>query len=65
MGYAAATTSFLHGAIAKTTDGGITWSVQIDNNSRQLLSIDFFNDSVGVIVGTFGAIFRTINAGES
>jgi photosystem II stability/assembly factor-like uncharacterized protein len=57
------------GTVLHTMDGGITW--QEKNLSDGFLqSIDFVNDSLGYIVGNYGAgtdiiIFKTIDGGEN
>jgi len=51
--------------IAKTTDGGLTWSeLPLANNSCQEFGIGFLNDQVGW-VGTDGTGFQTIDGGAT
>ena len=59
------------GTFVKTTDRGATWTVQhkagrvsgIPIQVGDLKNAWFFNQNTGIVVGTFGSIFRTTNAG--
>lgn len=51
----------------KTTDGGINWDTNFIGLESNLLlnGVEFLNDSIGVIVGAEGTIFRTTTGGET
>lgn len=51
--------------ILKTTDGGITWSVQRDNPGFWLRSIYFTDAQHGVAVGDNGTILKTTDGGSN
>lgn len=59
------------GTFIKTTDRGTTWVFQhsagrmsgIPLQRANLLDAWFFNQNTGVVVGTYGSIFRTTNGG--
>ncbi|GAB4299453.1 MAG: hypothetical protein Kow0098_25980 [Ignavibacteriaceae bacterium] len=53
----------LFGYILKTTDGGITWSVQTSPTPETLEDVDFVDNFVGYAVGTFGKIIKTEDGG--
>ncbi|MBN2521430.1 MAG: T9SS type A sorting domain-containing protein [Bacteroidales bacterium] len=48
-----------------TSDNLNTWTLSPKITSVNLYGIDFYNDSIGCIVGEKGIILRTINNGES
>ncbi len=59
------------GTFIKTTDRGITWTVNhkagrvsgIPIQVADLRNAYFFDQNTGIVVGTFGSIFRTTNGG--
>lgn len=51
--------------IAKTIDGGYSWTIQYFEVNGGLLSVSFINDSIGFAVGNNGAIYKTSNAGTN
>ncbi|MCX6165543.1 MAG: hypothetical protein NTU73_11910, partial [Ignavibacteriae bacterium] len=59
------------GTFVKTTDRGATWMVQhkagrvsgIPVQVADLRNAYFFDQNTGIVVGTYGSIFRTINGG--
>jgi len=59
------------GTFVKTTDRGITWTVQhkagrmsgIPLQRADLRNAWFFDQNTGIVVGTYGSIFRTTNGG--
>ncbi len=52
-----------NGSIAYTGNGGLTWTIQDAGvaTNEDLLSIAFYGGSVGIAVGTNGAIVRTLD----
>lgn len=62
VGYAAGE----QGIIAKTADGGVTWS-EIEQNftAADLQGLYFVNPNTGVIVGTEGTVLRTTDGGAT
>jgi len=53
----------LSGIILKTSDKGLTWSVQNNNLYPQLNSVFFYDNYVGCAVGNSGTILYTSNGG--
>lgn len=51
--------------ILKTTDGGVTWSVQRDNLGYMLRSIYFTDPQNGLAVGDNGVILKTTDGGSN
>ncbi len=52
--------------IAKTTDGGGTWTRRLVATPEELISaLDFVNSEVGWVSGSEGRIFKTTNSGAS
>lgn len=52
--------------ILKTTDGGITWDVQLNSSTGiTLRSVAFNNENLGWAGGLNGALLRTTNGGSS
>ncbi|MDN3668950.1 YCF48-related protein [Echinicola jeungdonensis] len=59
-------TAFLAGEeiILKTIDGGLSWTEQKSPIKNHMLSLDFFDEDMGLIVGENGKIFKTENGGQ-
>ncbi len=53
------------GKIFKTTDAGVTWTMQTGNTSETLRSVFFFNETTGLISGDNGTVISTKNGGET
>ena len=53
------------GDLARTNDGGITWSIQSSGTDVSRTSVSFVNDSVGWTVGGGGKITKTTDGGNS
>ena len=53
------------GVIARSDDGGKSWSSQLSPTSRTLTAVAFADDKVGVAVGHGGTILRTEDAGKT
>ena len=53
-----------NGIIARTTDGGFTWSKQV-SNAFGMRSVAFWGSDLGVAVGDGGALMRTTNGGAT
>ena len=51
--------------IVKTTDGGITWTEQSDEQDECYCSIAFTDVNHGIIVGTLGRILKTDDGGTT
>ena len=51
------------GKIAKTSDGGITWSFQYSGTTHTLRKVFFTDANTGYIVGDSGTILKTTNGG--
>jgi photosystem II stability/assembly factor-like uncharacterized protein len=49
--------------ILKSIDGGLSWVEQEAPTKVRMLSVDFFNETLGIMVGENGNIFRTTNGG--
>jgi photosystem II stability/assembly factor-like uncharacterized protein len=64
-----ANTGYLGGwylsAFMKTENGGQTWSDMSENQTEQVYSIDFVNESIGYAVGWNGMLQRTDDAGTT
>ena len=73
IGFATGGDKYDEGYILMTEDGGVSWlrvpDSSIFSNSdislQTLYSIDFFNDSIGQVVGHGGKILRTENGGKN
>ena len=64
-GWAVGYNASLKGFILKTTNMGLNWFVQLNNNlNRAFNDVYFYNTSEGIISGR-GQILRTTNGGES
>lgn len=53
----------LNGKIAKKTSG--TWNLLTSGTTETLLSVDFIDDNIGIVVGTNGKILRTSDGGTT
>jgi photosystem II stability/assembly factor-like uncharacterized protein len=53
------------GIIMNTTDGGVTWEVQTDDLNYYLYGVHFYNVEIGMAVGQWGAIYKTIDGGQN
>jgi photosystem II stability/assembly factor-like uncharacterized protein len=53
------------GAIARSTDAGMTWSTQTSGVSHDLWSVHFWSADSGIAVGDEGTILTTYDAGAS
>ncbi|MFD2199962.1 YCF48-related protein [Shivajiella indica] len=51
--------------ILKSLDGGLSWFEQEAPDKVRMLSVDFFNETLGLMVGENGNIFRTTNGGAN
>jgi hypothetical protein len=52
------------GTILRTSDGGITWSLQISGTTNDLNSVCFIDSSSGTAVGDGGTIIHTTDGGS-
>ncbi|NRD21097.1 T9SS type A sorting domain-containing protein [Winogradskyella eckloniae] len=56
-----------YAAVYKTTDGGLTWTEQLNENnlsgSYYFRNIEFLNESIGFIGTLNGTVFKTIDGG--
>ncbi len=63
-----------NGLFMKTTNGGSNWSISY--NASRIISVislqkgdirsaHFFNQNTGILVGSFGSVFKTTNAGTT
>jgi len=52
-----------YNTIAKTNNGGESWSSRTETSGRWLTSISFMDEDNGIAVGYHGVIFRTSNEG--
>jgi len=51
--------------ILKTIDGGLSWVEQETPIKTKMWGVDFFNETIGIMVGENGNIFRTSNGGNT
>lgn len=51
--------------VYKTTNGGLSWQFTQLTTSSWMYDVEFINDSIGVICGQNGRIYRTTDAGAS
>ena len=51
-------------SLVKTTDGGLTWELQIIPSGSYLRDMDFLNENYGLVVAT-DAVFRTLDGGAN
>lgn len=51
--------------ILKSTNGGSSWSSQLNQSGQPLYGVTFLNSSIGFAVGAQGTILKTTNAGVS
>jgi photosystem II stability/assembly factor-like uncharacterized protein len=52
-------------SIYNTTDGGITWTKYNISPGTNFLSIDFYNEEFGMMVGNRGLLLKTTDAGNT
>lgn len=52
-------------AISRTTDGGITWTNQVNGEYFRLNAVFLANQQLGIAVGNSGMILRTTNGGQN
>lgn len=55
----------LLGRIIRTTDGGISWSIQKSETRKDLLTVHFIDNNNGWIGGIEGTILKTANGGNT
>jgi len=55
----------LRGRIARTVDGGLTWTSQSSGTTKDLCGVWFVDANTGVAVGTGGTILRTTDGGAT
>lgn len=53
------------GRILRTTDGGNTWTLHIDERTQDLFCVQFISVDTGFAAGRDGTILRTTNAGAT
>lgn len=51
--------------ILKTIDGGLSWTEQEAPTKNRMMAVDFANESLGLMVGEQGQVYRTSNGGNS
>ena len=51
--------------LLKTIDGGLSWVEQEAPTDHLMLSLDFYDEELGLVVGQEGMVYRTANGGES
>lgn len=51
--------------ILKSIDGGLSWFELEAPSKNRILSVDFFSETLGLLVGEKGQIYRTTNGGSS
>lgn len=51
--------------ILKSIDGGLSWVEQATPIKAKMWGVDFFNETLGIMVGESGHIFRTSNGGTT
>ncbi|MBN2276005.1 MAG: T9SS type A sorting domain-containing protein [Bacteroidales bacterium] len=57
---------FEKGCVYKTINGGLEWSMDVAfSPDARLYSVYFVNNKIGYIVGNYGSIFKTTDAGNS
>jgi photosystem II stability/assembly factor-like uncharacterized protein len=54
-----------YGTILRTTDGGITWTLQIRGTTNNLSGVSFTDANTGTAVGDQGTILRTTDGGTT
>lgn len=53
------------GLLAKTTDGGDTWTLKVISTEATLYQVSFYTDNVGVILGSGLTILTSFDGGEN
>lgn len=51
--------------ILKTIDGGLSWVEQEAPSINKMLGVGFFNETLGLMVGEGGDVYRTTNGGKT
>lgn len=51
--------------ILKSIDGGLSWTEQEAPTKNRMLAVDFVNETLGLMVGENGQVYRTTNGGSS
>ena len=51
--------------ILKTTNGGLNWSIVLDNLGEMLNDIFFVDNNLGFAVGNKGSLYKTVDSGTS
>lgn len=52
-------------AVYKTSDGGLTWSQQLDTGSEYLRNIEFLNEDIGFLGTLTPNFYKTLDGGET
>ncbi|WP_373520041.1 YCF48-related protein [Aquiflexum sp.] len=60
-------TGFIAGdqVILKTIDGGLSWVEQEAPSKNRMWGVGFFNETLGLMVGEGGDVYRTTNGGQT
>ncbi|MCK5034122.1 MAG: hypothetical protein KAS18_10825, partial [Calditrichia bacterium] len=59
-------TRYASGRILKTEDGGLSWAeVSPPDYRSDLYSVSFINNEIGIAIGTFGAVLKSIDGGKT
>ncbi|MBD3383476.1 T9SS type A sorting domain-containing protein [candidate division KSB1 bacterium] len=53
------------GTIIRTDDGGLNWTMQFTDVTKEFFGVHFFNNTTGTVVGEDGIIMRTTNGGQN
>ncbi len=64
LGFFPPHTSIYQGAYFKTTNGGLNFTIYVDNNSEVLFDVKFSNPNTGWLVGDNQIIYKTTNGGN-
>ncbi|XMO85262.1 YCF48-related protein [Algibacter sp. AS12] len=59
-----------HGAIFKTTDGGLNWTEQLNHselggNNKYFRNVEFLNENIGFVGTLNGAFYKTVDGGDN
>ncbi|KAA5825068.1 T9SS type A sorting domain-containing protein [Algibacter amylolyticus] len=59
-----------HGAIFKTTDGGLNWTEQLNHselpdNNYYFRNVEFLNENIGFVGTLNGAFYKTVDGGDN
>ena len=58
-------TTAMNHLLAKSTDGGINWSLINSNDYLGFLSVSIFNDSVLFVLDSYGKFLKSVDSGNS